>query len=286
MLGAGSISGDEGQVDVGGGHTGQLNLCLFSSFLQTLHRHLIAGQVYAGLHLEGAYQPIHDALVEVVAAQTVVTSGCQNFLHTVAHLDDGHIEGTAAQVIHHDLLLFALVDAIGQCSCGRFVDDTLDIQTGNLACVLGCLTLCVGEICGNRDNSGSDSLAQIGFSVCLQFLQDHCGNLLGGILFAVDAYLVIGTHLSLNGRNGAVGVGDSLTLCNLANHTLAVFRESNNRRSGAGAFGVCNHNGLAAFNNSDAGVCSTKVNTDSLRHNSLPPCNAHLYACLLYLNQL
>ena len=47
MLGAGGIGGDIRQVDVGGGHAGQLDLGLLSSFLQTLHGNLVAGQVDA-----------------------------------------------------------------------------------------------------------------------------------------------------------------------------------------------------------------------------------------------
>ena len=86
-----------------------------------------------------------DALIEVVAAQTGVAGGGQNFDDAVADLEDGHIERAAAEVVDHDLLLGFLIDAVGQRSSGRLVDDTLDIQTRDLAGVLGGLTLCVGR---------------------------------------------------------------------------------------------------------------------------------------------
>ena len=43
-------------------------------------------------------------------------------------------------------------------------------------------------------------LAQIGLCVCLQLLKDHSGNLLGSVSLAVNVDLVVGTHLTLDGR--------------------------------------------------------------------------------------
>ena len=81
------------------------------------------------------------ALVEVVAAQMGVTGGGQNLNDAVADLQNGYIEGAAAQVVDHDLLVLFLIDAVSQSGCGGLVDDTLDIQTGNLTGILGGLTL-------------------------------------------------------------------------------------------------------------------------------------------------
>ena len=43
--------------------------------------------------------------VEIIAAKVGIAVGCQNFDNTVADLDDGYIESTAAKVVYHDLLL-------------------------------------------------------------------------------------------------------------------------------------------------------------------------------------
>ncbi len=51
-----------------------------------------------------------------------------------------------------------LIHAVGQSGGGRLVDDTLDIQTGDLAGVLGRLTLRVGEVSGNGDDGLGDGL--------------------------------------------------------------------------------------------------------------------------------
>ena len=63
---------------------------------------------------------------------------------------------------------------------------------------LGGLTLCVGEVCGNCNNSLCNLLAEICFCVRLELLKDHCGNLLRSVLLVVDRNLVVRTHLTLD----------------------------------------------------------------------------------------
>ena len=77
------------------------------------------------------------------------------------------------------------------------------------------------------------------------------------VVLAVDRNLEVGAHLALDGDDGAVGVGDSLTLGHLTDHTLAGLGECNDRGGGTGAFCVGDDNGFAAFQNSDAGIGST-----------------------------
>ena len=267
VLGAGGVGGDIGQVDVGGGHAGQLDLGLLGGLLQALHGHLVARQVDAGVLLELGGHPVHDALVEVVAAQAVVAGGGQHLDHAVAHLQHGHVEGAAAQVVDHDLLVGLLIHAVGQRRGGGLVDDALDVQTGDLAGVLGGLTLGVGEVGGHGDDRLGHALAQIGLGVGLQLLQDHGGDLLRGVLLAVDGHLVVGAHLTLDGCDGAVGVGDGLALGHLAHHALAVLGERDHGRSGAVALCVGDDDGLAALHDRDAGICSTQVDTNDLGHN-------------------
>ena len=221
VLRTGCIGGDVRQVDVRGGNAGQLDFCLLGSLTQTLHCDLIAGQVDALCLLELVDEVLGDACIKVVAAEAVVTCGCKNFDNTVADLENGDIEGAAAEVVDHDLLIGLLIKAVCQSCCGRLVDDTLYIKTCDLACVLGCLTLSVGEVCRNGDDSFRYGLAEVALCVCLQLLKDHCGDLLRCVVFIVNSDLVRGTHLTLDRRDGAVGVGDGLALCDLTYHTLA-----------------------------------------------------------------
>ena len=196
-----------------------------------------------------------------------IAVGGQNFGDAVAHLDDGDIEGAAAQVIDHDLLVVFLIDAVGQRSSGRLVDDTLDVQAGNGACVLGSLTLAVVEVCGDGDDCLGDRLTQISLGVCLQLLQDHSADLLRGVLLAVQGDLVVGAHLALDGRNGVLRVGDGLTLCDLADQTVAGLGEADNGRGGASTLRVCDDDGFAALHNSHTAVGGAKVDTNDLTHN-------------------
>ena len=113
VLGAGGVGGDIGQVNIAAGNTGQLDLGLLGSLLQTLHGHLIAGEVNAIGALELGYQVLHDALVEVIAAQAVITGGGQDLDNAVVNLQNGNIEGAAAQIVDHDLLSLLLIHAVG-----------------------------------------------------------------------------------------------------------------------------------------------------------------------------
>ena len=263
VLRTGAVRSDEGQVDVGLHHAGKLDLSLFRSFLQTLHCHAVAGKVDAVALLELGYDIIHDALVEVVAAQTVVAVGCKNFKYAVAYLKDGYIKGAAAKIVHQYLLISFLIHAVCKRRRGRLVDYTKDFQTGNAARILGSLTLAVREVSRYGYNGLSYFFAQISFGVALQLLKDHCGYLLRSVILAVDMLLIAGSHLTLDGAYCTVRVGDSLALCGVADYTLVILK-SNYGRSSTRAFRVGNNNGFAAFKNGYAGIGGTKVNTDNL----------------------
>ena len=269
MLRASCISSDERQVDVGRSGCRQFNLCLFCGFLQTLHNHLIGRKVNAFCLLKFRNDPVNNSLVEVITAEVVVTSGSQYLLNTVTHFNDGYIERTTAEVVNHNLLVIFLINTIRKCCCGRFVDDSLYGQACNLSCILGCLTLCIGEVCRNSDNSFCYWSTQISFCICFQLLQNHCGDFLRSVLLAVNFYLVIRTHVTLDGGNGAFRIGNCLPLCNLTNQTFAVLGETNNRWGGSCTFCVRDYDCVTAFHNSNTRVCCTQVNTNNLSHNKI-----------------
>ena len=128
----------------------------------------------------------------------VIAGGSQYLDDSVADLDDGHIEGAAAEIVYHNLLLFLIVQAVSQRRCCRLVDDTLYIKSGDLAGVLCRLTLCVIEICRAGDDGLCDLFSQIAFRVALQLLQNHCGDLLRSVALAVNGNSVIGAHVTLD----------------------------------------------------------------------------------------
>src|SRR5690606_1483811 len=107
--------GEVWQVDRGRLRGGLLDLGLLGSLTQTLHSHLVLGQVDAVLCLELVDEPVDDALVPVVATEVVVAGGRADLDDAVADLEEGDVEGAATEVEDQDgLLLLALVEAVGE----------------------------------------------------------------------------------------------------------------------------------------------------------------------------
>ena len=70
---------------------------------------------------------------------------------------------------------------------------------------------------------------------------------MGCVLGIVDALFPIGAHLSLDREEGALAVGDGLTLCGHTDQALAILGEGDHARRGSRALGICNHDGLTAL---------------------------------------
>ena len=260
--------GDEGQVDVGAAHAGKLDLCLLCGILESLEHHLVVSQVDAVLCLELVSHPVDDSLVEIVAAEVGIAVCCKDFKHAVGNFKYRDIERTAAEVEYHDSLVVFLIHAVSKRCRRRLVDDSHDLKSGDLACVLGCLTLCVGEVCGNRDDGLCDLCSEVSLCVRLQLLKDHRGDLLGGIALAVDIDPVIGAHMTLYRHNGSVGICDSLTLCNLTDDPLTGLGECDDGRCGSCTFGIGDDDGLAAFINCNARIGRAEIDTNDFFHNN------------------
>src|SRR5690606_15401861 len=147
----------------------QFDLGFFSGLFQALQGQHVFGQINAAFFLELVDDVVDDALVKVFATQEGVTVGGEHFklLLTVdiGDFDDGHVKRTATQVVHSDLAitLVSLVQTESQSCGGRLVDDALDFQTGNAACVLGCLTLAVVKVSRHGNHGLGYFFAQVVF---------------------------------------------------------------------------------------------------------------------------
>ena len=122
---------------------GKLDLRFLGSILKSLKSHRIFLQISATiLSCEFLCKPVDNLLVEVITAKMGITIRGFHFEHTVTEFHDGNIECATTEVEHSDFhILIFLVKTISKRSCSRLVDDTLYIETRDLAGFLGSLTL-------------------------------------------------------------------------------------------------------------------------------------------------
>ena len=249
--------------------------------------------------LNSAGQPVDDRLVEVVAAEVVVTRGGLDLEDAVADLEDGHVERAAAEVEDEDRLVGLLVEAVGERRGGRLVDDALDVEAGDLAGVLGRLALVVVEVRRDGDDRAVDRVAEIGLGVGLELLQDHRADLRRAVLLAarVHARVAVGAaddlvrddrlllahlgllaaHEALDREDGVLRIGDGLALGDGADEAVAVLREGDDGRGGAPALDVLDDGRLAALEDGHARVRRAEVDPDGLAHVVRTPCLLVLY---------
>src|SRR5579871_3136717 len=203
----------------------------------------------------------------------------------------------AAQVIDGDALILLLIQAIRQRGCRWFVDDTLDIQSGDLACVASGLALRVVEIRRHRNDGLGNALAQVCLGVSLQLLQDHRADFRRRILLDASFHpgvavgrahhlegheppvavhlgiVVFAPHKALDRENSVLGVGNRLALRHLSNQPFAVLGEGDDRWCGACALGIGDDHWLATFHHGDAAIGCAQVNADHFAHEGNPPHN-------------
>ncbi|AJE44983.1 putative NAD-specific glutamate dehydrogenase [Celeribacter indicus] len=289
----GRVHRDERLVDFRLRGGGQFDLRLFGGFLQALQRHLVLGQVDAMLLFELLGEVVHDAHVEVFTTEEGVAVGGLHFEDAIAELEDGHVEGAAAEVVDRDGLRVGFVEAIGQRGGRRFVDDAQDFEAGDLAGVLRRLTLGIVEIGGNRDDGLRHFFTEVGLGGFLHLAEDEGRDLRGRIFLSAHFHpgvaiaaihdgighqLLVLFHLGIadpaadqafHGENGVVGVGDCLTFGRLADEALAVGEPHDGGRR-ARSLGVLDHTWLRTVHDGDTGVRGPEVDTNDFGHAQNP----------------
>ena len=129
--------------------------------------------------LNSCDDPLDDPLVEVVAAEVGVAVRGLDLDHSFSYLEDGDVEGAAAEVVDGDGLVLLLVEAVGEGGGGGLVDDAEHLEAGDLARVLRGLALRVVEVGGNGDDRLRHLLAEVLLGGVLHLLQDDGGDLGG-----------------------------------------------------------------------------------------------------------
>ena len=98
-------------------------------------------QINAVLFHECVRQPIDDLCVDVATAEVAVAVGGLDFDSIRADFEHADVECSAAEVEDRDLLVFLLVEAVGQSRRRRLVDDAFDVEAGDLSGVFCRLAL-------------------------------------------------------------------------------------------------------------------------------------------------
>ena len=212
-----------------------------------------------------------------------VAVGGLHFEDAVADFENRNIEGAAAEVVDRNGFVTLLVQAVGKRRRRRLVDDPEHFQTGDLAGVLGRLTLTVVEVGRDGDDRLGDGFAEVGFRIGLQFLKDHRGNLRRrvGVVADADVGVTVGrlddlvrnqlllaldfgifaAHQPFDRKDGVFRIGHRLPFRSLADQTLAALGEGDDGRRGAVPFRVGDNFVLAVIHDSHAAVGSAEVDT-------------------------
>ena len=223
-----------GELDVerGGGGGGELDLGFDDGFADGLDGFAVGAEVFAEVAGDVVERDGDEEVVDVVAAEVGVAVGGDDLEDALVELEDGDVEGAAAEVVDGDEAVLVLVEAVGEGGGGGLVDEAEDFEAGDAAGVLGGLALGVVEVGGDGDDGLGDGGAEEALGVLLQLLEDVGGDLGRGEEEAAYAELedfagleVVGefegeelelvldvgdvaAHEALGGVDGAGGVGE------------------------------------------------------------------------------
>src|SRR6266540_2044673 len=288
VLGAGLVGGEERQVDLGLRHRGELDLRLLRRLLEALQHHLVLRDVDARVLLELGDEPVDDPLVDVVATEVRVAVRREHLHDVLADLQDRDVEGAAAEVVHRDLLVLLLVEAVRERRRGGLVHDAADVQAGDLAGVLRRLALRIVEVGWDGDDGVRHLLAEVVLRGALELQQDLGRDLGGAVLLAVDVDARVAVrplddvvrdalhlvrdlaeapaHEPLDGVDGLLRVRDRLPLRDLPDEPLAVLRVADDARRQPRTLLVRDDDCVLPLHHRDHGVRGAEVDADDLRH--------------------
>ncbi len=143
-------------------------------------------QIDSLIFLELVDDPSDQSFVNIVAAKVSVAVGRLDLDDAFADFEDRDVERTAAEVKYGDGFVLFLIQTVRQCGGGRLIHDTQHFKPGDLAGILGRLTLSVVEVRGNRDDRLIYFRAKIVLGRLLQLLKNHRRYLGRAILLALQ----------------------------------------------------------------------------------------------------
>ena len=135
-------------------------MAFLALLLDTLEGIRLARKVNPRVGFEFADHPFDEGVIPVITSEEVSPSVAITS-KTPSPISRTEIsKGASTEVINRDLLVLFLVQTVGQRGCGGLVDDSLDLEAGDLACSLGRTSLGIVEISRNGDHSLGDGSLQ------------------------------------------------------------------------------------------------------------------------------
>ena len=271
--------------------SGENSLGLLALGSKTAHGTGVALDIDASLLLELGDAVVDKHIVEVLASQVSVTVRGLHFEDSVFNREQRYIKSATTEIKdEHILLALALlVETVSDGGSSRLIDDTLYVQTGNGAGVLGSLSLRVIEVGWDSDDSRGDSLAEVSLSDLLHLAEDHGRDLLSlellllALKVDLDERLLtwagydlkwpesdivlhssvakLATNQALGVEHGVGWVSGDLVLGGVTNETL-LLSESNVGWGGVDTLVVGDDLDAIVLPHSNAGVSGSQIDSD------------------------
>lgn len=281
-------------IDFNGGLSGRRKntLSTFALSTETSHGSWIVSNVDVLLLEEVSSAEFDELVIEIFTTKMGVTSSSLDFEDTVVESKEGDIESTTTEIEDEHVLftLTLLVKTVSNSGSSGLVDDSEHIETSDGTGVLGSLSLGVIEVSRHSDDCVLDGAGQESFSDFSHLDENHGRDFFSmelldfTLVLDDDLGLVIGTRLNLEGPeldvlldNGFIelttneslsiedsvdGVSGSLVLSGITDKSFG-FSESNIRRGGSVTLIVCNNFDSVVDEDTNAGVSSAQIDTDS-----------------------
>mmetsp|Transcript_28186 Transcript_28186/g.60463 ORF Transcript_28186/g.60463 Transcript_28186/m.60463 type:complete len:273 (-) Transcript_28186:55-873(-) len=226
-----------------------------------------------------------------------ITVGGQNFEDTGIDGQQSDIECSSSKIENKDVgFSSGLIHTVSDGRGGRFVDDTLDLHSGDGTSILGSLTLGIVEVSGDGDDSVLDVLAQESFGGGLHLLKDHGRNFFGGVfgLLSGDGDLdhrlvLVGDNVirdkllvglnrfvgkfasdqTLDIKDGVFGVDGGLIFGGISDKTFGVVQEGNVGRSDTVTLVIGDNFDTSVLKDSNTRVGGSKIDTNDGSHGFL-----------------
>ena len=120
----------------------------------------------------GFNQVAQHAVVEIVAAERGIAAGGLHFKQAFGKLQNGYVEGTTAEVVHHKGAFGGIIQPIGDGGGGGLVEQAQHVQPGQTGGVFGGLALSIVKIGRHGDDRTHQLATKALFSTCFECAQD------------------------------------------------------------------------------------------------------------------